>query len=88
MEQNALKNKHSLTIRDLTTVTGVKSVISLGDKEVRLALEEKTLILVGRSFSAESLSLEEGTLLLSGEVESLRYAAKTEAKGFLKRLLK
>ena len=88
MEQNVSKSKHSLTIRDLTTVTGVKSVVSLGEKEVRLALEEKTLTLVGHAFSAENLSLEEGTLVLSGEVESLRYGAKTEAKGLLKHLLK
>ena len=88
MEQNIEKSKHTLSIRDVTCVTGVTSVISLGEKEVRLAVGNKSLLLQGRAFSAEKLSLEEGVLVLSGEIESLRYTAKADAKSFWKKLFK
>ena len=88
MENTAINKKHSLTIKDVTTVTGVKAVVALGEKEVRLALSDKRLALTGNGFSAEKLSLEEGTLVLAGEVVSVRYFTTAEAKSVLKRLFK
>ena len=88
MENVFANKKHTLTIKDVTTVTGVKSVIAVGEKEVRLALEGKRLTLTGNGFSAEKLSLEEGTLVLSGEVLSLRYSSAAEPKSLLKRIFK
>jgi len=79
---------HSLFIKDVTTVTGIRSVISVEEKEVRLSLENKQLILTGNRFSAEKLSLEEGTLVLSGEVVSIKYVSPVEAKSFIKRMFK
>ena len=87
--ENAVSNKkHSLTIKDVTTVTGVKSVVAVGEKEVRLALDNKRLTLTGNGFSAEKLSLEEGTLVLAGEVVAVRYFSAAEPKSVLKRLFK
>ena len=88
MENVEKKIKHTLCVKEEVTVTGVSSVISLGEKEVRLALTDKCLTLTGRNFCADKLSLEEGTLVLSGETESIRYTPKTSAKGLLKRLFK
>ena len=88
METAAVNKKHSLTVKDVTVVTGVKSVVSIGEKEVRIALESKLLTLCGNGFSAEKLSLEEGTLVLSGEVVSLRYSSAAEPKSILKKLFK
>jgi len=88
MENTAFSKKHSLTVKEVTTITGVKSVIAIGEKEVRIALENKTLALTGNGFSAEKLSLEEGTLVLSGEVVSVRYLSAEGPKGVMKRLFK
>ena len=44
--------------------------------------------MTGKDFSAEKLSLEEGVLVLSGEVVTVRYASKTEEKSLLKRFFK
>lgn len=82
------KKSHSLCVKGETTVTGVTQVIALEEREVRLAVGERTLTLTGNGFNAEKLSLEEGVLVLSGEVTMAKYAAKAEAKSLLKRLFK
>ena len=87
MENNNRK-PHSLLIKGETTVTGVTQVVAIEEKEVRVVVGDRLLVLTGSGFGAEKLSIEEGLLILSGEVISVRYAAKTEAKGFLKRLFK
>ncbi len=88
MEQAAVKKAHSLCIKGETTVTGVTQVVALEEREVRLIAGDKTLVLSGNGFSAEKLSLEEGVLILSGEVTMAKYADKAEAKSLLKRLFK
>lgn len=88
MEQTAAKRTHSLCIKSDTTVTGVTQVVEIGEKEVRVAVGEKTLTLTGNGFNAEKLSLEEGVLVLSGEVSAVKYTDKAEAKSFLKKLFK
>jgi len=86
--ENAVKRVHSLLIKGETTVTGVTQVISLEEKEVKVAIGDRFLTLAGANFGAEKLSIDEGLLVLSGEVREVKYAAKQEAKGFLKRLFK
>ena len=49
---------------------------------------DKQLWLTGERFSAERLSVEEGVLVLGGEVREVKYLAKQEAKSLLKRLFK
>ena len=88
MENAAIKKAHSLLIKDVTTVTGLRSVVSVGDKEVRLALDGKYLTLTGDHFSAERLSVEEGVIVLSGEVTGVRYSSAVEPKSIIKRLFK
>ena len=88
MEQTTAKRSHSLCIKSDTTVTGVTQVVEIGEKEVRVAVGDKTLTLTGNGFNAEKLSLEEGLLVLSGEVSAVKYADKAEAKSFLKKLFK
>lgn len=82
------KRLHSLCIKGEISVTGVTQVVALEEREVRLTVGEKSLILTGNGFNAEKLSLDEGVLVLSGEVTMAKYAAKTEAKSLLKRLFK
>ena len=86
--ENNIKRAHSLVIRDGVVVTGVTQVISMEEKEVKVVVRERTLTLTGNGFAAEKLSIEEGTLALTGEVREVKYAAKQEAKSLLKRLFK
>ena len=88
MENPTIKKTHSLLIKGETTITGIKQVISLEEKEVKVSLGEKTLLLTGSAFNAEKLSVEEGILVLSGEVETVKYASAQEAKSIIKRLFK
>jgi len=88
MEQTTQKKPHSLCIKTETTVSGVTQVVSIEEKEVRLVVGEKTLLLTGNHFSAEKLSLDEGVLVLSGDVSTVKYGERAEAKSFLKRLFK
>ena len=82
------KKSHSVTIKEETTVGGITQVISVGEKEIRLAVGERLLTLTGNDFRAEKLSLDEGIMVIKGEVTSLKYGSKTEAKGILKKLFK
>ena len=89
MENNgSIKKTHSVSIKDGATVTGVTQVISVGEKEVSLSVGQRTLTLSGSGFSAEKLSLEEGVIVIKGEVHALKYGTSTDAKGLLKKLFK
>ena len=84
----SIKKPHAVTIKDGATVTGVTQVVAVGEKEVCLSVGEKTLVLTGNGFFAEKLSIEEGILVLKGEVTALKYSSAPSAKGFLKKLFK
>jgi len=88
MENNTVKRTHSLVIKGETTITGVTQVISLEEKEVRVAIGDRQLSLTGSGFTAEKLSIEEGLLVLGGEVREVKYLAKAEPKSLIKRLFK
>ena len=79
---------HTLTIREETVVTGVDRVISVEPGEVRLSLGDRNLVLTGTDLRAEKLSVEEGSIVLSGEIRSIRYAPKQEAKSLFKKIFK
>ena len=86
MENAMVKKSHSLSIKGETTITGVTQVIAIEDKEVKVAVGERTLVLSGEGFNAEKLSLEEGVLVLSGEVAAARYVTTQSGKSLLKKL--
>ena len=82
------KRGHAVTIKDGATVTGVTQVIAVGEKEITLGVGSRTLVLTGNGFSAEKLSIEEGVIVVKGEVVSLKYVNGADAKGFLKKIFK
>lgn len=88
MDNAAVKKSHSLCIKGETTVTGVTQVIAIEDKEVKVAVGDRTLVLTGDHFNAEKLSLDEGVLVLSGEVSAARYVMAQSGKSLLKKLFK
>lgn len=84
MEHNA----HSLTIATKITVTGVQHVLTMSDKTVEVALEGNVLRLDGVGFTPLHLSVEEGTLVLAGNVVSARYAHRAGKESIWRRLVK
>ncbi|MEW6624156.1 MAG: sporulation protein YabP [Bacillota bacterium] len=83
---------HSVEIRDKKwlKVTGVKHVDSYDDKEIFLETSLGNMVIKGSGFNISSLNLEDGSLNVDGQVESLLYteALANRRKNFVKRLLK
>ncbi len=88
VKEGKIKKAHTLAVSNKITVTGVENVINMGEKEVEIALYNNVLHLSGNGFSALHLNIEEGTLVLAGELISLKYSHSRSQEGFFKRLLK
>lgn len=82
------KRAHSLTIGTKITVTGVENVLTMSDKLVEVALADNVLVLQGTGFAPLHLSVEEGTLVLSGAMQSCRYTKQPGKESFWRRLVK
>ena len=88
-------DNHVLSIesREQMTVTAVTDVDSFTEETVLVKLEKGGLIIKGRKLHVQRLDLQEGKVVITGEVESVAYTEKAkkktrrEIKGFLKRLL-
>ena len=83
-----IKRIHTLTIAKKITVTGIVNVESFDDKSVLLTLSENLLTINGSGFLVDNLSIEEGTLTLTGEVTEIKYGHTREKTGFFKKLIK
>lgn len=77
-----LENKNYLKI------CGVESVINLNETDVAIMLCGEVLVINGTDIKADKLSVETGELILTGNFTSLKYEAKKEKQGFLKRIFK
>jgi len=77
-----LENKNYLKI------CGVESVINLNETDVAIMLCGEVLVIKGTDIKADKLSVETGELVLTGNFASLKYEAKKEKQGFLKRIFK
>ncbi|GEM_PF-5623425 len=87
-KQSIVKKAHAVTLKEEATITGITQVVSVTDKEVVLAVGDRRLTLTGSGFSADKLSLEEGVIVVKGEVSQLKYSAAAEGKSLIKRLFK
>ncbi len=83
-----MENNHTLTIGTKITITGVENVLTMTDKLVEVALADNVLALYGAGFTPLHLSVEEGKMVLSGSVSSLKYARAAGKEPFWKRLVK
>ena len=76
---------HSLTMfgRERLTVTGVTDVTTFDENAIAMETDEGTLTVRGENLHVERLSLDQGELCLTGEVQSLEYDDTTGARGGL-----
>ena len=89
MENRVLKeHKIELTNRNLLKITGIERVDAITDKEVDLVVMGGKLTILGAQLKAESLSVENGTLVISGLVEAIKYSKAKEKVGLIKKIFK
>lgn len=84
-----MSKNHTLKLNEgKIEIGGVSEVISFGEKEVIFRIGERKLVIEGTGLSCESVDVEGGNAVLSGEVRALAYRTGTSAKGIIKRLFR
>lgn len=83
-----IKRVHTLNIAKKITITGVINVEAFDEKCILLELSECLLTLMGNDFLIDNFSIEQGSLILTGNVIELKYSKTREKTSFLKKLLK
>ena len=92
MEENKkTQSTHSLSLKErkCMTITGVNEILSFDETCVSLELDELQLNVFGSNLKIDSFSNDSGQVGLSGMVDSIVYAGKSQAsyrRGILKRL--
>ncbi len=81
---------HTLTIdgRNRATVTGVTDVDSFNEAMIVLNTSAGAMTLVGSALHIAKLNLEDGQLLVEGQIDALEYDQRARGKGGLSRLFK
>ena len=76
---------HSLSLdgRQKATITGVEEVDSFNEQMVVLATTAGTLTLLGQQLHVSHLNLEDGQLLVEGEIAALEYDDRRQKSGSL-----
>lgn len=84
-----------MTNRQHTLIEGVENVESFDDHEILLETKMGLLVLKGQNLHIVQLNLEEGTLVVDGQCNTLDFAddkaakgLKGRSKGFIQRILK
>lgn len=74
---------HSVHIenREAVSVTGVKDVDSFNEQAVELMTEAGALRMEGSALRITKLSLDEGHVIVEGEIIALEYAEAEEERG-------
>ena len=90
MEKEISESSHCITLekRKRMMVTGVLEVLSATDKNVIIRIKDSLIYTTGNNLRVAKLILEEGLLIIDGEVEGFKYQAKMQGKNIFKRLFK
>lgn len=83
---------HGLTLegRQKAVISGVEAVDSFNEQMVVLATTSGTLTLLGEQLHVSRLNLEDGQLLIEGEIDALEYDERSRSgrSSFLSRLFR
>ncbi len=69
--------------REVITITAVKDVESFNDQEVQLVTDAGDLRIEGGNLHITRLSLEDGQVVVEGEIAALEYSEPAEQRGSL-----
>ena len=84
----AMPHSLELTERKKAVVRGVQAVDSFNEQMVTLVTPEGTLTLLGSGLHVSHLNLEDGQLLVEGEISALEYNAARPRGSLLSRLMR
>lgn len=85
--ENSKPHELNVKNRSLLGTTGVEKVESFDEREIVLQTTLGLLSIKGQNLHIRHLDLEEGRVMLDGDIASLVYnAQRSSGKGFLKRM--
>lgn len=88
MQNTNAKHTINLLDRKILTVTAVDEVVSFDDTTVTLSVSDRLLNISGNDLSVTKLSLQEGEIVITGEIDAVVYFEQTKKKSVLGRLKK
>ncbi len=76
--------------RNRATITEVSDVESFDEEAITVILQSGAIYIKGKELHIQKLDLQEGKVIITGQINSLAYSDKKEKqeKGFLKKMLK
>ena len=88
METKPASKPHTATIenRSRVTLNGIEKVINSSDEAINLLTSGGGLNISGKNLKIQKFNIDDGTLVLEGTVDSLRYSVMKAP--LLKRLFK
>lgn len=83
-----MEKMHTIVLesRKKAVITGVQTLVRANEEEVVLLTQQGKLTLYGRGLHIAKLTLEDGSVVMDGEVIGLDYAMPQEAKKGIARL--
>ncbi len=84
LKENILR----LVNRNDLSITGVEKVISFSPNEVNLMALDCEIKIIGKELQTIKLDEENGDLVLSGVIDSIKWSNKKEKQSLLKRIFK
>ncbi len=91
MEEKKTLKQHKITMesREILNVSGVEDVDSFDENEIRIYTTEGLLTVKGSDLHMSHLNVENGDLVVEGEIDGLNYSnIETNSGGFFSKLFK
>lgn len=84
------QTQHMCTIdnRKRIMLSGILEVVSSQDKTVICKIAGKVVYIFGKELRVSKLTLEDGSLIVDGEIDGLSYKDEASGKSFFKRVFK
>jgi len=86
--ENTTKSNLTLTNRNELSLTGIKKVKSTEPAMIVANLDNGSIIINGSNLSVQSLDLKQGTLEVTGEVNSIKYTNQVSKSFSVKNMFK
>jgi sporulation protein YabP len=91
MQENlSAGDKHAVTVENQqrANLTGIVSVESFNEKQVSIKTMSSYLVITGENLNVSKFNTDNGTLVIDGKINEIRYSEKGKAAGVIKKLFK
>ena len=90
MADNVMEIAHSVTLENQkrASLTGISAVESFNEKEVQIKTGEISLTIFGENLNVSKFNTENGTLVVDGKINEIKYHDNVKASGVFKKLFK